>query len=258
MIVLLLACTMAGCLYNVSNSENTQDTSGTKLENSNAMISFYNYVNYGTGRYFAYKLTYDSSYFQKKKTVLVSLLEELESSFTGNGFKVTINDYTGELTASMSFATTEDYLRATDYDGFAIENNSFDDIKRSLFYVDYVYRMTTPFTDIDKDYKYIGRIYSVGCVKAGIAAEEVILQYVFGTPYSNRTLKTNADKITYSAENRLYLHNFYMSLKDCNREIEITQHSPNTTVWYAFAIAGGAIVFLVPFTVYLVKRKKKE
>ena len=257
-VVLLLACTMAGCLYNVAEDDTAQDKSGTKLENANAMISFYSYTLYGTGYYFAYKLTYDSSFYQKKKTTLSHILEELEDSFTKNGYTVTLNDYTGEITASIRFETTEDYLRATDYNGFAIEDNSYDEIKKSVFYTDSTYRTTTLFADIDKEYKYVGRIYSVGCIKAGISSEEVILQYVYGTPYSQRTINSNADKITYLPEERLYLHNFYMRVNNCDRQIELTSHSPNTSVWYALAIAGGAVVFAVPFIIYIAKRKKKE
>ncbi len=257
-VILLLVCNMTGCLYNVSEDDAAQDKSGTKLENANAMISFYSYTLYGTGYYFAYKLTYDSSFYQKKKTTLSRILEELKESFTKNGYTVTLNDYTGEITASINFETTEDYLRSTDYNGFAIEESSYDEVNKSFFYNDYILRSTTLFADIDKEYKYIGRIYSVGCIKAGINSEDVILQYVYGTPYSQRTIRSNADQITYSPENRLYLHNYYMRVNNCDREIMLTNHSPNTSVWYALAIAGGVVVFVVPFTIYLVKRKKKE
>ena len=258
-VLLLLAFTMTCCTYAVDSSLSEEsEKNGTDLKGAFAMISFYNYVKYGTGKYLAYKLTYDYSYYQKKKSTLNKLLEELKESFVKNGYTVSVNVFAGEMTASLSFETTEVYLRSVDYNGFVAEQDNYDSIIKTPFYSEYSFKTTTLFTDIDKEYKFIGRIYYVGCVKAGIEKNNVLLQYVYGTPYKEKTIRSNADSIVYSPDNNLYLHIFNMTIDTPDKEVVITQHTPNTPVWYCIAIAAGVVVMSVPLAVYLLKRKKKE
>lgn len=258
-VLAVLAVTMTGCTYTAS-SETDEDSkkNGTKLEGGYAMISFYSYVEYVTGYYFAYKLTYDYDYYQKKKSTLNALLDELGESFKNNGYDVTVNNFSGEMIASLSFKRTEDYLKYTDYDGFAPQDSSYDSIEKKVFYIDRTSKSKTLFADIEKEYKFIGRIYSVGCVKAGIDKDNVLLQYVYGTPYKEKFLRSNADYVVYSAENNLYLHVFKMTMDTHDKEVILINHVPNTKVWYAISIAAGVVFFAIPLTIYLIKRKKKE
>ena len=258
LLILFIACSCFACTYAYTSESDEQAKAGTSLDNGYSMIVFSNYTLYGTGKYFEYKFIYDYSYYQKKKSVLTNLLADLESSFKSNGYNVSVNNYTGELIAYIKFDTTEDYLKATDYSGFDVEDDEYDSVVKTGFYTDYSYKMKTIFEDVDKDYKYIGRLYSIGCVKAGINKEDVILKYVFGTPYKQSAIRSSADQVLYSAGDKLYLHIFNMTFDTKDREIEITQHVPNTPVWYAVALAAGVVVFTVPFAIYMSKRKKKE
>ena len=258
-VLFILVVTMSGCTYAaVNDTDDDTQKNGTDLDGGYARISYHNYVQYVSGYYFAFRLTYDYDYYQKKKSTLNVLLNELGESFKNNGYDVSVNDLSGEMTASLSFKSTEEYLKYTDYNGFLPQESSYDSVEKKAFYIDRTSKSKTLFTDIDKEYKFIGRIYSVGCLKAGIDKNDVLLQYVYGTPYKEKFLKTNADQVVYSPENSIYLHIFNMNMDTRDREIILINHSPNVTAWYAVTIAAGVIVFAIPLTVYLLKRKKKE
>ncbi len=255
--IILLIIVLAGIFSACSiAADEEEDLSGVNLDGKYAQITYNNYVLYGTGHYVEYKLTYDYSFYQKNKKTLGELMDTLKSSFEKSGYSVSIDTVSGILSASLKFDTTEEYYRATGYNGFEIDSDSVDPEYDTIFYKEYTYSMQTIFKDIDKDYKYIGRIFYTGCIKAGITEKEVILLYVYGTPYKTKTIRSDADEVKYSSEDNLYYHYFYMNVSDKDRVITITQRTPNTTVWYVFAIIIGLVICVVPLTILLIKKRR--
>ena len=254
-IILLLITT--SCTYAASNEE-TSSQSGESLDGYFAKISYLNYTSYGTGHYLAFTLTYDHTYYQKKKSSLSELLNGLKESFEKNGYSVSIDTYSGSFIAEMVFDTTEQYYKAIGYDGFSTDSTEPDKVEKTAFYITSSFSSKTIFSDVTKDYKYVGRLLSDGCTKAGIANEYVLLRYVYGTPYSQKTITSDCDKISYDAEKKLYLHEFLMNVDTCDRTIEITQRIPNTTTWYVLSIVAGIIVFAIPMVIIIVKKSKRS
>ena len=260
LIPIILSLCLLGCSVDLTDDETSNEaTAGEKLDNAYAMITFMNHTLYGTGHRFAYVLTYDYSYYQKRKPSLTALMNELKTSFESKGYSVSIDTINGKFTASMDFDTTEEYYGATGYDGFTPEEGEAPyEIKKTAFYKEYTYRLETVFVDVNKDYKFVGRLLSVGCTKAGIPDDMVILCYEYGTPYKNKTIRSDADEIAYSADSRLYLHRFKMTTKTCDREITITNRIPNTTIWYVIALVAGVVAFAIPFGIFLLKKKRSK
>ncbi len=257
LLAIITCLLLLGCAIDLTEEE--AETVGESIPDAYAKITYENFVLYGTGRHLAYTLTYDYDYFKKRKASLTVLLNNLKQSFETNGYSVSIDTIKGYFCAAYDFETTEEYYRAAGYDGFNPEENDADVIvTKSAFYNEYSYTTKTVFVDVDKNYKFVGRILSEGCTKAGIPNEQIKMIYVYGTPYGAKTISTDADETTYSADEKLYFHKFYITQDTLNREIHITQRVPNTTVWYVIAVAAGLVVFAVPLTIFILRRKKKK
>lgn len=257
LLMLFVVISMNACAYSAPDN-NDASVANNETDGYLAKISYHNYTLYGTGHYVAFSLTYDHTYYQKKKSSLNELLNNLKDSFQKSGYSVSVDTYSGILTAELNFETTEDYYKATGYDGFAISEKNSTNVKRSAFYTTSVYTMKTVFVDIDKDYKFVGRLLSEGCTKAGVSNENVRLVYIYGTPYSEKTITSDCDKVVFDAERKIYLHQFIMTVDNCDRTITLTQRTQNRTTWYALSIVAGIVITAVPLTIYIVKKKRKE
>ena len=121
----------------------------------------------------------------------------------------------------------------------------------------YTSTFQTVFVGIKTEGRFVNRIYNA-CVAAGISDEKMILSYVYGTPYSEKMIKSSADKVTYSATERMYYHQFDMSVSESEKYITINQRVPNSAGWYLIAVIIGLVVLAVPLTVLIVKKKRRD
>ena len=215
----------------------------------------YDYVvEFGSGVYFAYEVTFDSEYYA---TIVdkEGLFEKLTYTFDVGGFNVESDVPHGKMIASVAYESMTDYYVANGIDGYEVSEEE-ENVKKGFFYNEYTSTFTTLFTNLKTEGRYVNRLYTI-CQELGLQDQDILLEYVYGTPYDSKLITSTADSVTYSASSRIYRHSFLMTVDEMNKEISIFQRSPNSTGWYLIAVAIGLVVISVPLTICIIKRKER-
>lgn len=218
-------------------------------------ISYHYYNEYMAGVYFAYEVKFDKDFYAAvadKKALIASV----KDTFVKNGFSIDEDVDNGKMTAYLSYPSLTDYYISQGEDGYET-GEAQKPSKKTLFYSDYTSTFQTVFVGIKTEGRFVNRIYNA-CVAAGIPDEKMTLSYVYGTPYSEQMITSSADKVTYSATERMYYHQFDMSVSENAKYITINQHVPNSAGWYLIAVIIGLVVLAVPLTVLIVKKKRRD
>ena len=255
-IVLLLVIVICSSCVNVQDNAYAEKNSvGYELEEFSVKINYCYYVKYISGLYFAFEVIFDKDFYSTidDKT---AVFNSLKDTFVKNNYKINIDMVNGKMSAYMDFDSVTDYYIAAGMDGY--ETNVSDKAeKKSFLYTYYVSENTTVFSDIKKDGKFINRIYNA-CLNIGLTDEDIVLNYIYGTPYNEKLLTSDADSVSYSVTDRLYYHYYMMNMAETDRLIKIKQRVPNSTGWYFIAILTGIVVLSIPLVIYLLKKKKEK
>ncbi len=262
-IIMLLLCFFLSCFFistdkPVYAEESTSDqySYGYTLDDGyNVQISYHYYILYLSGVYFAYDVTFDNAFYSSVENKK-ELINSVKDTFLKNGFSLDVDIDNGKMTAYLSYDSLTDYYISQGENGYSIGEPSVP-VKKTLFYTDYSNTFQTVFTGLKTEGKFVNRIYNA-CVDAGIEDENILLSYVYGTPYGENLITSSADKISYSASEHMYYHIFNMKVSERERFITVNQHSPNSSGWYLIAIIAGIVVLAIPLTVLVIKKKRRQ
>lgn len=217
----------------------------------------YNYtIEFANGISFGYDVVFNKEFYNRLSTEESRYsLNLLGETFYNNGFTLDM-DYTyGKMSAKKSFDTVEDYYAASGVTGYEKQVSTAKKTKGFFFNV-YESTNTTVFAGIYKgDQRFVGRIFS-NLRNMGIQENKILLEYVYGTPYGEDYLSTDADSVTYSYADKIYYHSYKMNVSDYERTVTITQKAPNQYVWYLLAIVAGILVISIPVSVKIVKQRR--
>ena len=258
-IAVTLMISMSFCYILSSNAAYADDLfdTGYDLKNDYAVkISYYFIVKYISGVEMAYDVVYDKDFYntvENKK----DLMKSTKDTFVKNGFELTVDETNGHMYAAKRFSTTTDYYIALGLDGYEVEEEKQQPSEKSFFYYTYEQTSETIFSNLKTEGKFINRIYNT-CVDAGIDDDKILLNYVYGTPYSERTLKSTRDALTYSASEKLYYHTFEIPIDSLSKTYTIYRKVPNTKAWYLLAVVGGLAIAAIPLGIYIYKKQTEK
>lgn len=168
-------------------------------------------------------------------------------------------NYTVGYEAGFLDITLEDFDSITDLyiangkNGYENEQDETP-VDWGVWYNTYTYRDTTIFSTAQGTL--IEEIALVVDSIAGIAPSDIAFIYNYGTPYAERTIESDADKVYRYTKLDINIHKFVMDETTLDREYTIYQHAPNVVSWYLLAIVAVAIP-AAAFTVYAYKKKKE-
>ena len=75
--------------------------------------------------------------------------------------------------------------------------------------------------------------------------------------HSYKVIESDAEKVYFDTNYNIYVHEFYMDINTCDRQLVMRQTVPNTVNWYLVAILS-AIPFVVAPILIGLRLKKKE
>lgn len=81
-------------------------------------------------------------------------------------------------------------------------------------------------------------------------------QYSYSYQTSSSKLKSDADQISKTADG--YVHTWYMTSDQTQREIHFYTRQPRREIWYGFALGGAVVLVGVLFVVNFFKAKKEK
>lgn len=228
---------------------------GYDLDNYSVKINYCYYTEYISGLYYAFEVIFDKDFYAtiEDKALVFNSIKE---TFVKNNYMINLDIVNGKMTAYMNFDSVTDYYIAAGLDGYEA-NDVNKPIKKTFLYSYYESENTTIFADIKKEGKFINRIYNA-CINIGLKDEDIILNYIYGTPYNEKLITSDSDNVSYSASDKLYYHSFIMKMTETDRIIKINQKVPNSISWYFIAIIIGVAVLSVPLVIYLQKRRKEK
>jgi len=232
---------------------------GYDLGDYQASLTYYSCTMNTAGVCFAFEVILDSDFLLKSSTVegnvlkYPDILAEFEKLFQSIGYKTELNN-NGELLAYLYFDSMTDYYVASGRNGYELPDPS-ENKKSGFLFTEYYSTSETVFAAVDSGEGIVSRIFD-GIVALGADKDKILLKYVYGTPY--KTISTDADEKKYDYNQGIYLHSFNMNLSNKDREIHLTNRSPNAWGFYLLAVIAAVIVIAVPLTVCIVKLKKKK
>lgn len=219
-----------------------------------AEIAFYDHNLSGGGVARSIVVTFDRQYFYQDEYFVpfIFAMSTIGEILDQIGYK-------SEQIAGCRVKGTRQYDSVTnvyienEIDGYENSPSEAEE-KRSLFFIDYISRQKTIFENVQENensvfYHLLNVLYSIGLEK-----DDILLTYSYGTPY--KIIISDADKTIYDSSQKIYIHDFYMSVDGSGRTIVVTQHVPNSVVWYAAALGGSVVIGLFFALIYLAKRKR--
>lgn len=260
-LVLLSLALLVVCVATVSCSTTNvasaiEESGGYNLEGDYSVKITYSYcLRYGSGLYLGYEVIFDSDFYstvQNKK----ELLNRTKETFVNNDFTVETDLENGKMNAFIKYDSMTDYYVQMGVDGYDVGTKSVPD-KKTLFYSYYSSTYKTVFADLKTPGRFVNRIYNC-CVDMEIPDENILLCYVYGTPYGESAITSTANSVRYSTSDKQYYHTFMFTVDEREKEITIYQKSPNAPAWYLLAIAVGLIVLAIPLTILTIKKKKEK
>lgn len=221
-------------------------------------IAYDNYTLYSSGLYQAFTVTFDSAFWEGYSSdenginYRNNILEAFNLLFTGRGFQTEVDRENARFIAFVKYDSYTDYYIDADINGYKTsEDNSVKN--KGFLFTESEQKTTTPFVNIEKEGYLLNAILQI-CYQAGIERDNVALTYIYGTPY--KIINTDSDDVNYASGQKIYLHTFNMNMDSYDREITLTQKSPNTTGWYILAVIIGLVFLAIPLIITFTKRKK--
>lgn len=234
---------------------------GADLGDFDVKLSYKNYTLYSSGAYRAFEISFDRYFVADNLTVVDDgetvdgyFLTPLAELIADMGYAVTVDRTNYNIIGEASFDTLTDLYIALGADGY--DSNKTNNVTQSsFFYKDTFIKQPSPFTGIEESDEKIKDIID-GFYALGIKREGILLNYTYGTPYT--IISSDADTTTYSPSENIYLHSFDMTMDMSDKKFTIKQHSPNPIGWYSMAVGIAIVVISVPFTIAIIKCKKKK
>lgn len=233
------------------------EITGEDLGDFDVKLSYYNEILYSSGAYRAFEIIFDKYFVENNLTVdgsKIDFLTPIAESIAKLGYTVTVNITNNSLVGEASFDSLTDLYIVLGVTGYESNENNYV-TQSSFLYTDTFIKQNSPFNGIEESDSTLKDVIDY-FYTLGVERNHILLNYTYGTPY--KIINTNADEITYSVANRLYLHSFDMTLDTVGREITLVQHSPNVIGWYSLAIIIALFVISVPLTVLFIKHDKNK
>jgi hypothetical protein len=170
------------------------------------------------------------------------------------GYVSTVDKENNKIIGERKFADITELYIAMGIDGYDTNSSNYV-TQKSFFFNDTFIKRPSPFTGIEQSEGAFKDILDA-FYNLGIKREAVLLNYVYGTPYT--IIKSDADHINYSAAQNIYLHSYDMNLDMSDKKMNLVQHSPNSVGWYSLGIMIALAVISIPLGVLIIKHKKKK
>lgn len=250
----------AGDKYVIDNtSDGGISGMGYDLNGYKVAVEYHDYTLNPSGIYIGFVITLDKAFLKSLGCVVDNIyyypdfFEYLRALFTLQGYTVSVDEFNGQMTAYLKFDTKTDYYIANNRDGYEV--GSMPESKSGFLFTEYYSQGKTVFSIIETEGNLLNVILGE-FYKAGVAREEVFLTYVYGTPY--KIITTDADKVVYNYDSKLYLHSFSMTMDNTDRVINFVQRSPNSVGWYSLAVIIALPFIIIPLVLCILKRKKRR
>lgn len=238
---------------------NTLSTSGYSLqEGFDVLIAYHDYTLYSSGMYFAYEITFDRDFCatraeESESDYKSELILALRLFFTIRNYAtITEDTENAKLVASVKYDSKSDLYIANGIDGY-MQGGSSPKESKNFFFNEYTSTINTVFSKV----KIPGQtVYSLVelCKEFQIPSERILFNYTYGTPY--KIIKSNADETKFLTSRNIYTHSYTMTMDTFDRQVILTQSSPNTTNWYILAIALALVVCIVPLLLVVLRKKE--
>lgn len=204
-----------------------------------------------------FSVTFDKVFFESIKNngnvfndeSLIDFLEGFISSEMG--YEVQKDD-NGRVVGSKIYDSVTDRYIAAGRDGYEKNDNDYD--SESTFWFTTITSKWAIFEDAKNSNNVLNFIMEI-LTAFGLQKEEIALSFHYGTPY--KVIESDAEKVYFDTNYNIYVHEFYMDINTCDRQLVMRQTVPNTVNWYLVAILS-AIPFVVAPILIGLRLKKKE
>lgn len=220
-------------------------------------ISYLNYTLYSSGVYRAFIITFDRDYcnlHEREDDEIFdsnALLSVFELLFSSRGYTLEKDLENARFTASIKYDSFTDLYIGNGIDGYENDPSSGGE-KKGFLYNEYTNTQKTEFSYIETPDNLFNGMLQL-CYQLDISKENILLNYTYGTPY--KIIKTDADETKYLSGQKIYTHSYDMTMDNYDREITLTQVTPNTSGWYTLAIGIALIVLILPLTFVIIRKK---
>ena len=243
-------------LNEVTNEEKPYNFKVEYNEKNYDILICYKYIiNQNSNVTFAYKILFDSTYYEtvdNKEDVIKSF----NDCFLNTVFTTSFDVNNGYVFATAYYDDISKLYLQNGITGFDENEVNYKKIQKNIFSNDTVSKSKTVFNDINKEGTIINKIYQ-NCLNNNLVNDNILFNYIYEAPYSERSLQTNADEQAKDEENFLYKHTFYLTVNNYDRDIYFYRHTINNTVVYCFLI-GFSIIIMIPIILIYIKRRKKN
>lgn len=236
----------------------TEEMQGVDLGHYDVKLSYCNFILNTSGAYRAFEIIFDKNFIEEKlfsDDELFEFLNPLSELIKSMGYAPIVNTKSNSIKGELVFETLTDLYIAMEIDGY--DNTKSNIVTQTSFlYKDIFIKQDSPFKNIEEREGALKDILSY-FYASGIARDTILLNYIYGTPY--KIVSSDADKVTYSVNHRIYLHSFDMNMDMTTvRKINLKQHIPNTAGWYGMAAIIALLVISVPLTITLLRYKNRK
>lgn len=231
--------------------------SGYKLkDNFIVEISYQNYTLYSSGIYRAFVITFDNEYCQNIEESdtgynCSSFMSALELLFSSRGYELNKDIENARFTAAAKYESITDMYIQMGIDGYETNEKSSAS-KNGFFYKEHQSSIKTVFSNIETSGNLINGMLQL-LYQIDIDNDDILLNYTYGTPY--KIISTDADETKYIAAQKIYTHSYDMTMSNYDREITMTQKTPNATGWYIVAVGIALIVLILPLLIAIIRKK---
>ena len=165
-------------------------------------------------------------------------LDTLLEYYQAKGFTAERKDNFIDVTIATYEDITELYI-ANGFTGY--DENEPSEIEWGFLFNYYPSTSKTVFADINGTI--IDRARGELIDGAKIDAKDISFIYNYGTKYNTQTVSSNADKVYYSSDLEIYVHEFVMNdTTRTTREITLKQRAQNTVTWYLMVIVPSLVL----------------
>lgn len=221
-------------------------------------ISYQNYTLYSSGIYRAFVITFDKDYCESLIELTNgqmnsnTLLFAFELFFSNRGYTLEKDVENARFTASIKYESITDLYVDMGIDGYENDDSSGVETK-GFFFNEYKSTTNTVFSSAETPGNLISGMIQL-CYQLDICKEDILLNYTYGTPY--KIIKTDADETKYLSAQKIYTHSYNMSMSNFDREITLTQVTPNASSWYTLAIGFALVVLALPLFIVILRKKE--
>ncbi|MFA6867239.1 MAG: hypothetical protein WCR54_06950 [Clostridia bacterium] len=247
------------CAFADTNDITADEITGIDLGDYNVELTYKRYILQTSGIEMAFEVVFDRNYVATNfgasgQNQIQDVLTEISLIVKNLGYIITLDTENNSFVGSMSFDSITDYYIAIDEDGYGTYQDT-SNTKKSFLYVQSDSSTKTVFDGIEESegllQNFLQNFYNLG-----IDRENILLSYEYGTPY--KIISTDADSKTYLVGKHIYVHKFDMNMDNSDREIHLSQKSPNIVGWYLTALGIALVIAGMVTLVYIVRKKRKE